>query len=407
MLLSIHLLQNVLTLGTAGQERIFIDANGNVGVGTNVPVGFSSNTNTTILHAGIVTAVRYFGSGGDLEDLIKEKLEGVTTKFVDSEGIISGIGSELNIVSITIDNSNATVGYITAVGFGSTAIYYFNDVTAVGLTSDANIKTSGIITTSSLNVTGDSTFDQNLNVTQGLSVSGVLTTTSISGSPEFDGLSVTGISTLGNVTAGVLTASVIVGDGSGLTGLAGVAAGVTVTDNNATVGTAAILNFGPDIDVTSISSGIVAFSLNDNQSLGILTSTRIESTNADLTNINVGLATITQLGGISTLGIGTIFEIKTDGVDGGRFFVESNVGEIFVITNTVTDGSLFSVNDSGGIPLLDIENDNIQLTPFGSGNFVGVGKTNPQAKLDVNGDAVVNGSVGIGTTNPRRHNSTY
>ena len=392
---------NVLTLGTAGQERIFIDANGNVGVGTNVPVGFSSNTNTTILHAGIVTAVRYFGSGGDLEDLIKEKLEGVTTKFVDSEGTISGIGSELNVVSITIDNSNATVGYITAVGFGSTAIYYFNDVTAVGLTSDANINTSGIITTSSLNVTGDSTFDQNLNVTQGLSVSGVLTTTSISGSPAFDGLSVTGVSTLGNVTAGVLTASVIVGDGSGLTGLAGVAAGVTVTDNNATVGTAAILNFGPDLDVTPISSGIVTFSLNDNQSLGILTSTRIESTNADLTNINVGLATITQLGGISTLGIGTIFEIKTDGVDGGRFFVESNVGEIFVITNTVTDGSLFSVNDSGGIPLLDIENDNIQLTPFGSGNFVGVGKTNPQAKLDVNGDAVVNGSVGIGTTNPQ------
>ena len=392
---------NVLTLGTAGQERIFIDANGNVGVGTNVPVGFSSNTNTTILHAGIVTAVRYFGSGGDLEDLIKEKLEGVTTKFVDSEGTISGIGSELNVVSITIDNSNATVGYITAVGFGSTAIYYFNDVTAVGLTSDANINTSGIITTSSLNVTGDSTFDQNLNITQGLSVSGVLTTTSISGSPAFDGLSVTGVSTLGNVTAGVLTASVIVGDGSGLTGLAGVAAGVTVTDNNATVGTAAILNFGPDLDVTPISSGIVTFSLNDNQSLGILTSTRIESTNADLTNINVGLATITQLGGISTLGIGTIFEIKTDGVDGGRFFVESNVGEIFVITNTVTDGSLFSVNDSGGIPLLDIENDNIQLTPFGSGNYVGVGKTNPQAKLDVNGDAVVNGSVGIGTTNPQ------
>jgi hypothetical protein len=40
------------------------------------------------------------------------------------------------------------------------------------------------------------------------------------------------------------------------------------------------------------------------------------------------------------------------------------------------------------------------LAPFGVTEKVGIGKTNPQAKLDVNGDAVVNGSVGIGTTNP-------
>ncbi|MHA2254422.1 MAG: tail fiber domain-containing protein, partial [Candidatus Kariarchaeaceae archaeon] len=40
----------------------------------------------------------------------------------------------------------------------------------------------------------------------------------------------------------------------------------------------------------------------------------------------------------------------------------------------------------------------IQLAPFGSTEFVGVGKTNPTAKLDVNGNALVSGRIGVGTT---------
>ncbi len=380
---------NVLTLGTSGQESVYIDVNGNVGIGTDNPVGAADTNNTKILNVGIVTANIFYGSGGNLEDIIKEKLEGITATLVDSVGTATTLGGDLEIAYVSIDNSNATVGYITAVGFGSTAIYYFNDVTAVGLITDTSINITGIITAASLNITGNSQFDSSVNVGQGLSVSGVLTTTSISGSPEFDGLSVnTGITTLNGVTAGIITGTFL-GDGSGLTGLAGVAAGITVTDNDVVEGTAAILNFGPDIDVSPIASGIVTFSLNESQNFaGIVT-----ISNMDAPNASIGIATITELGGINTLGIGTIFEIKTDSTDNGRFFVETTLGEIFVITNDLVDGSLFSVNDSLGVPLIDVENDAVLLTPFGSGKLVGIGTTNPQSKFNVFGDSILDGSL--------------
>jgi len=380
---------NVLTLGTSGQESVYIDVNGNVGIGTDNPVGAADANNTKILNVGIVTANVFYGSGGNLEDIIKEKLEGITATLVDSVGTATTLGGDLEIAYVSIDNSNATVGYITAVGFGSTAIYYFNDVTAVGLITDTSINITGIITAASLNITGNSQFDSSVNVGQGLSVSGVLTTTSISGSPEFDGLSVnTGITTLNGVTAGIITGTFL-GDGSGLTGLAGVAAGITVTDNDVVEGTVAILNFGPDIDVSPIASGIVTFSLNESQNFaGIVT-----ISNMDAPNASIGIATITELGGINTLGIGTIFEIKTDNTDNGRFFVETTLGEIFVITNDLVDGSLFSVNDSLGVPLIDVENDAVLLTPFGSGKLVGIGTTNPQSKFNVFGDSILDGSL--------------
>ena len=57
---------------------------------------------------------------------------------------------------------------------------------------------------------------------------------------------------------------------------------------------------------------------------------------------------------------------------------------MFSITNNLTTGSIFSVNDVSGIPSIDVDADGtVALTPFG-GN-IGVGLTNPTQKLDVNG----------------------
>ena len=191
--------------------------------GTIVNVGSAI---TFFTSTGIISATAYFGSGGNLEDIIQSKLEGFTSKFKPHDSSITILGTPLRVVNLEIFD-NSTVGLITAVGFGSTAQYYFNDVTAIGLTTDANVNTSGIITSSG-------------------------------GFEAINGATFTG-------------------DGSGLTNLGSVAAGVTVTNNDVLEGTAAVLNFGEDINVSPISAGVVTFSLNNNQNFtGIVTISSFE-----------------------------------------------------------------------------------------------------------------------------------
>ena len=102
----------------------------------------------------------------------------------------------------------------------------------------------------------------------------------------------------------------------------------------------------------------------------------------------------------STVSIGTTIDIVPYNNLGSLSF-EGSAGQLFSITNNLTSGSIFSVNDVSGIPSIDVDADGtIQLAPFGATEYVGVGKTNPQAKLDVVGDTLISGDVGIGTTNP-------
>ena len=324
--------------------------------GVTLKVGTGATEIRMYGNTGIISAYRYFGSGGFLDDIIKEKLEGITAVLVDSVGTATTLGEERKVADLFIDNSNASVGYITAVGFGSTAIYYFNDVTAIGLTTDANINTSGIITAFGFEANG-----------------------------------------------GTFT-----GDGSGLTGLAGVAAGVTVADNDTDVGTASRLNFGPDIDVSAISSGIVTMSLNANQNFtGIVTVSTLDVTNLDADNATIGLATVSELTGINTLGIGTVFDIKSSPSDNGSLIFEASAGEILTLTNNLTEGSLFSISDEFGVPTFDSNADGtVSIVPYNVGHYLGIGKTNPQAKLDVSGDALFDGYVAIGTNTPFTANNT-
>jgi hypothetical protein len=68
----------------------------------------------------------------------------------------------------------------------------------------------------------------------------------------------------------------------------------------------------------------------------------------------------------------------------GALSIEGSAGQLFSITNNLTSGSIFSVNDVSGIPSLDINADGtVSIASFG-GN-VGVGLTNPSQKLDVSG----------------------
>jgi hypothetical protein len=128
-------------------------------------------------------------------------------------------------------------------------------------------------------------------------------------------------------------------------------------------------------------------------------------------NIGVGTATPTGKVHIFSAVTGDTL-IRADGTN----------GTIFSVIDDLSD-SLLSVNNSAGIPVLEVfADDRIVGGQYGSGDFVvtnnklGVGTTNPANKLSVIGNAsigsttynisapanglIVEGTVGIGTTNP-------
>jgi hypothetical protein len=76
----------------------------------------------------------------------------------------------------------------------------------------------------------------------------------------------------------------------------------------------------------------------------------------------------------------------------GTLSFESSAGQLFSITNNLSTGSIFSVNDISGIPSINVEaSGTIQLAPYSSSDFVGVGTLTPQSKLDVRGQILENG----------------
>ena len=69
----------------------------------------------------------------------------------------------------------------------------------------------------------------------------------------------------------------------------------------------------------------------------------------------------------SNVRVGTIIEqVPYDSLNGGTLSWEGSAGQLFSITNSLTTGSIFSVNDVSGIPSIDVDaNGAIKLGPFG------------------------------------------
>jgi len=85
----------------------------------------------------------------------------------------------------------------------------------------------------------------------------------------------------------------------------------------------------------------------------------------------------------------------------GTLSFEGSAGQLFSINNSLTSGSIFSVNDVSGIPSIDVNaNGIVSLAPFGG--TVGIGTTTPTSKLSVAGTIsatnIVNGIVVGGST---------
>ena len=77
-------------------------------------------------------------------------------------------------------------------------------------------------------------------------------------------------------------------------------------------------------------------------------------------------------------------------------FWSNPTGQLFSISNNLTTGTIFSVNDISGIPFISVNaSGNVSLVPLGGAN-VGIGTASPQVSLDVYGNARVSGGASFG-----------
>jgi len=73
-------------------------------------------------------------------------------------------------------------------------------------------------------------------------------------------------------------------------------------------------------------------------------------------------------------------------INSGTLSFEGTAGQLFSITNNLTSGSIFSVNDVSGIPSIDV-NANGTVSMVSYGGSVGLGLTNPTNQLHLSLDS--------------------
>ena len=254
------------------------------------------------------------------------------------------------------------------------------------LVSDNNLYVN--ITTDKVGI-GTTNPTSKLTVQGDVLVSGVLTAANLVGTA----LSISGISTIGTVeiSSGIITATtgsgdvVYYGDGSKLKFVTAESSAVAIATNttNQSQFLTYVTQTGSVSGLGVTTTGLVFNPSTNSLGIGTITPTSKLDVRGD-----VSIA--------STLGIGTLIDIVPyDTLNSGTLSWEGSAGQLFSITNNLTTGSIYSVNDVSGIPSIDVDaNGTIQLGPYG-GN-IGLGTTNPTSKLHVVGDVRVSGASTFG-----------
>ncbi len=409
--------------GTWAIDDVGISTTKKVGIGTTAKDGYSLYVQGDARITGILTVGEasitidpsakkltgldeiQIGSGTTAITIKKSESTG-NIEFADEDGKEApvGIGTTVNINTtgiITAANfsgiwsgTDIADDYITSASTWNSKIDNVSDDTDPQLGGNLDINSKNITGTGNIDITGDITISGTLTYEDVTNIESVGLITAKSGvvvvgggvSVADGGLNVTsGITTVGFLTAtdvwvsGGVTATTFNGSGANLTALnaTNLASGTVETArlgsgtaNSSTFlrgdGTWAAAGGGGSSKWTTVSGGIHPATIGDNIGIGTTA-----ASDASLV-VDVGTASTAVV-------------------------VQGSEGQLFSVTNSLTSGSIFSVNDITGIPSIDVDADGtIQLAPYGSTENIGLGITNPSSKLHVVGGAKITGVLTTG-----------
>ena len=186
--------------------------------------------------------------------------------------------------------------------------------------------------------------------------------------------------TVRNITAGIVTGSTFIGDGSGLTGVVGEGSGVAVRDSGSIVGTATTIDFGANLAVSAISSGIVTVTAQAGASLTV----KQEQGNGGTEDVSVS--------SVSTL----IFDANT-----GFNVTDNGSGEVFVDLGSsfspwYVDGQA-DLHPDGEEAIEIIAGTGIALTTKATSNGIGTGLSKA---LTISATGIGLGDLSVATAAP-------
>ncbi len=280
----------IVTATSAFVSGIVTTGTHNLTTGNTYQINGTSVLSNNTLGSGVVnSSLTSVGTLGSLN------VTGVTTLGILTVGNVFSTG----IITATSFSGNATSAtYATSSGI---ATYAINSGIATYATS------SGISTYSTSS--GISTYATTSGIATYATSSGVSTSV-IGGIASVTQLNVSGVTTLGVVTAGnifstgIITATKFVGDGSLLTGIVASGSGIIIRDDGVLVGTTTSIDFGANLTVSPVSSGVVTVT-SSSSSQWVTTAAGIHTLS------NVGIGTTNPTSGLTVFGDGNFTGVVT------------------------------------------------------------------------------------------------